>query len=103
MAISNVSALVRLDVMLDYVPVASTVTNLVDLFQKVLVLPFMDKDYVDSSHYFTHLNEKSFARCVLLLVPVIGNLMVMIYDLSTLKVRSDLKRIESLDEVSSTK
>lgn len=90
MAISNVSALVRLDVMTDYLPVASTVTNLVDLFQKVLVLPFLEKSYLDSSHYYTHLDSKSFARCVILLVPVIGNLFVLVYDLSTLKVKSQL-------------
>jgi|GEM_PF-2893599 len=64
----------------DYVPILSTVTNLIDLFQKCVVIPLMNQQSVSSSHYYTYLNQKSFLRCVLLLVPVLGNIACGIYD-----------------------
>ena len=64
----------------DYVPVVSTVSNLVDLFQKTVVLPSTPKEIIWESHYYTHLDQKSFSRCVVLLIPVIGNILVGIYD-----------------------
>ena len=83
-------SLVALDTFFDYTPVASTVTNLIDIFQKCLVVPFLEKSYVDSSRYYTHLKQKSFKRCILLLVPVIGNLTIIFSDVAAMKVKSNL-------------
>ncbi|NGY95796.1 MULTISPECIES: DUF4116 domain-containing protein [unclassified Neochlamydia] len=64
----------------DYIPIVSTVTNLVDIFQKVVVLPFKQKENISKNVYYTHLDQKSFRRCLILLVPVLGNILVGIYD-----------------------
>lgn len=82
-SISN--CLVKTDHFCDYIPFVSSITNLVDLFQKCVVLPFMDKETISSSHYYKHINEKSFARCFLLIIPVIGNVIIGIYDFSKKK------------------
>lgn len=88
--ISNTSNIfVKTDCFCDYVPFVSSITNLVDLFQKCVVLPFIecvvlpfiDNATITSNHYYKHINEKSFVRCFLLVIPVIGNLIVGIYDL----------------------
>lgn len=86
-SISN--SLVETDYFCDYIPVVSSITNLVDLFQKCVVLPFMDKEAILASHYYEHINEKSFARCFLLIIPVIGNIIIGIYDFSKKKDDGD--------------
>lgn len=92
MSVSSIaSPLVSLDTLMDYIPVVSTLTNLVDLFQKCLVVPFMHEKYIHTSHYFTHIKNKSFARCAVLLLPVVGNIVIILYDLAGLKVRNDQK------------
>ncbi len=97
MSISNIaSPLVSIDVLADYIPVVSTLTNLVVLFQKCLVVPFTDVKYVESSHYFTHLKNKSFLRCMALLVPLLGNLVIVFYDLASIKVKHDRENAEPM-------
>src|SRR5580700_9265774 len=72
--------LITTDKFSSYVPFLSTVTNLVDLFQKYVVIPQMRDEDVWNSHYFTHLDQKSFSRCVILLIPIIGNIIIGILD-----------------------
>jgi hypothetical protein len=67
--------LVNIDNIADYIPLASTVTNLVDLFQKCVLL-FVKDEAIRKSHYFSHINDKRVLRCVVLLVPVVGNIIV---------------------------
>ena len=79
--INNVNNfLVIADNTCDYVPFISTANNLIDLFLKCVVLPFLSREEIASSHYYTHLEMKSIFRCVVLLIPVIGNIIVGIYD-----------------------
>ncbi|HEY4832303.1 MAG TPA: hypothetical protein VIH61_07070 [Waddliaceae bacterium] len=92
--ISNL--LVKIDHFCDYIPLVSSVTNLVDLFQKCVVLPFMDKTTIVSNHYYKHINEKSFVRCFLLVIPVIGNIIIGICVFS--KKKHDDDTIENLKE-----
>lgn len=73
---------IKADKILDRIPVLSTIANLVDLFQKTIVIPRMDKLDIDKSEYYAYLNKKSFVRCTLLLLPVLGNIIVAIYDLA---------------------
>ncbi len=65
----------------EFIPLVSSATNLVELFLKCAVLPFMDKATIASNHYYKHIDEKSFSRCILLVIPIIGNIIVGIYDL----------------------
>lgn len=55
---------------IERVPLLNSTTNLVDLFQKCIVLPFLDKNRIASSHYYTHIDEKNFSKCFLLSLPV---------------------------------
>ena len=65
-----------------YVPFVSTGINLFNLFQK-LVLSGIREEGVLDNHYFFYLKDKSFFRCILLCIPVLGNIVVAIYDLLT--------------------
>ena len=77
--------LVQADKVCDYIPVVSTISNLTVLFQKTIILPFSDRQTVINSRYYTHLEQKSALRCVMLLIPVIGNIVVGIYDFANRK------------------
>ncbi|MBS4168596.1 HEAT repeat domain-containing protein [Parachlamydia sp. AcF125] len=76
----NVSFLLKTNRVSDYIPGISTITNLIDLFQKCMVLSGKQKANISKNHYYTHLQQKSFSRCIVLLIPVIGNILVAIYD-----------------------
>ncbi len=50
-------------------------------FKKAVIIPFLSDAAILKSHYYTHLNQKSFIRCVvLILVPVIGNIIIALFD-----------------------
>ena len=84
--VSNISNFfMKTDNVCDYIPAVSTLSNLVDLFQKCVVLPRMSKQSIVNSHYYTHLKNKSILRCIILLIPVIGNVIVGIYDFANRK------------------
>lgn len=76
----NSDLLIKIDVYSDYVPCASTLTNLVDLFQKCVVLPLMSKETIKKSHYFSHLQDKCFFRSIILIIPILGNLFIHFTD-----------------------
>jgi len=85
------NSFVKVDAVCDYIPGISTLTNLMDLFQKcALSLPFA-KEITGDSHYYKHLEEKSFLRCLVLLIPVIGNIFVIADDIKAqyIKKQSD--------------
>jgi len=77
MNISNV--LIQVDNVCDYIPVVSSVTNLVVIFQKYVVMPNLKESNIVNNHYFIHLQNKNTVRCVVLLLPVLGNIFVAIY------------------------
>src|SRR4051812_42583375 len=79
------NSLVKIDNICDYIPVASTVNNLINLFQKCVVLPLTERASIANSHYYTHLQQKSFLRCIFLLIPVLGNIIIGIYDFANMK------------------
>lgn len=75
----NVSKiLIRLDQLFDYIPVASSITNLVDLLAKGILTAFVSKETISKNRYFTHLDQKNAGRCAVLLFPGIGNVPVWI-------------------------
>ncbi|MBS4168302.1 HEAT repeat domain-containing protein [Parachlamydia sp. AcF125] len=83
----NASFLVKADQVSDYIPGLSTIANLIDLFHKCAVLPAKQKANISNSHYYTYLQQKGFSRCVVLLIPVIGNVSVAIYDFAKSKYK----------------
>ncbi len=64
----------------DYVPVVSTVVNLYDLFTKYTMISERDAE-ASMDPYTVYIQRKSFFRCITLLIPVIGNLSIAVYDL----------------------
>lgn len=69
---------VQFDQIADYVPGLSTLTNITNLFLKCIFY-FCPKS-LETNHYFAHLETKSTDRCLVLLLPVIGNIILGIYD-----------------------
>jgi hypothetical protein len=72
--------LISADRFCDKIPVISSINNLVDLAQKALRLSFKTRNSVEPSHYFFYLAQKSAARCIILLIPFIGNIAVAMFD-----------------------
>jgi ankyrin repeat protein len=82
-----ISNRVNIDKVMDYIPVVSSVTNLVDIIQKrALAMPEKNdnttspEDYENKLRYYEHIQNKKTIRCVALMIPVLGNLVVGIYD-----------------------
>lgn len=61
--------LVKADDFSDYIPVLSTATNLVNIFQKCVILPCMTQRFITTSPYYHHLNQKSVIECALSAIP----------------------------------
>lgn len=65
----------------DYIPIASTVTNLTGMFVKCVTnLNYIKINYpsIKQNHYISHLKNKSYLQCALLLIPGI-NILVAVY------------------------
>lgn len=77
---NSLKTLVLADKVMDYVPILSTGTNLINLFQKIVMIPRVNAETVSSNDYYRYLKEKSIERCILLLIPGIGNLLVIASD-----------------------
>ena len=86
------------DSICDYIPLVSTVSNLIDLFQKNVILSFIDKGTINDSHYFTHLKGKLDLRCVVLLIPLIGNIVIGIYDFANRKYNDKNQMLAAVQE-----
>lgn len=65
-------ALIRFDRFCEVVPFASTVLSLINLFQKC-VLSCLGSS-APKNRYWTHISDKSIFRCLILLIPMIGNI-----------------------------
>ncbi len=72
-SISNL--LIISDTYLDYIPIVSTVTNLINIIQKCIVLPIL-APAIRKNRYYKHIDTKKFAHCLFLLIPVIGNIAI---------------------------
>lgn len=60
----------------DYVPFVSTVTGLAGVYQKYMLLPSMSQKQIKESVYYSYLDKKSFRRCLIVSIPILGNLIV---------------------------
>ena len=89
-------SLVKLDCICDYLPVFSTVTNLVDIFIKYVVLKDKSEPEILSDHYYTHIRDKNAYRYITLL-PLIGNVVIIIMDVTKFVLeRHRAKLLESV-------
>ena len=70
---------VKTDRICDYIPLVSTATNLVNLFQRTITLLRSQNKSDVKNNYYEHLQKKSFARCCVLLIPVLGNVIIGLY------------------------
>lgn len=75
------TACVNFDYYADYIPIISSVTNLVDLFLKYVVSPRLSEANLKQNHYLAYLDTKKPMRCIYLLIPIIGNIFVAILDI----------------------
>lgn len=66
--------LVKASELCDCVPLVSTVSNIFHLFQKAFILPLLQQSTISNSPYYTYLDRKSFSRCALQAIPLIGNI-----------------------------
>lgn len=76
----STSFLINNDHILDYIPFVSTLSNIAAIFFKFTVLSKMEKPAKAYKPKYKPLDKKSYARCFLLLLPVIGNLIIGISD-----------------------
>jgi len=67
--------LIKTSVTCDYIPVVSTVTNLVELFLK-LVFIVTPNSVKNSNNYFRYISKKSALTCIFLTIPLLSNLFV---------------------------
>ena len=81
MSTECLNKLVIADRVCDYIPVVSSLTNLIDIFQKCVILSFKNQITIENNHYYEHLKNKSYIRCIILLIPILGNIIVFILDL----------------------
>jgi len=75
-----IEKLPQIDAVLDYIPGLSTVTSLVNIFQKYVIYPYLSQAEIAINPYFRHIASKDLFRSILLLVPGIGNIIVAIID-----------------------
>lgn len=72
--------LIKIDQYSDYVPVWSTVTNLIAIFEKYVGNWICCQTSSEDHEYCKYIQDKSYRRCALLLLPIIGNVVIAIYD-----------------------
>lgn len=81
---------VKADNILDYVPIISTVTNCTEILAKYFFPHYLAEKAHHKIHIAVHINNKSYPRCFIGMVPVLGNLLIFIY---SLKQKSPLEKL----------
>lgn len=83
----NVS-FIKFDKAASYVPGLSTLINIPEIAYKSFIINKLDSKSLESNSISAYLAEKSLMRCILLLIPVLGNLAVLASDLIDFSKRS---------------
>lgn len=76
---SRLTSLTQVDHIIEYIPLVSTAYSLVNLFLKYIWIPLMSLER-KCQPYFWHITHKSLARMITALVPVLGNIAILIFD-----------------------
>ncbi len=72
---------------LDYLPIAASITNFHNIIQKNYA---STEKLKSKSHYYTHLRAKSTFRCAVLMIPGLGQIFILIYDISKYRAKAAL-------------
>jgi hypothetical protein len=75
-----ISSYARFDRASKWIPVLSTITSLWDIACKLYMACWRNPINPDN-HYWSYIHDKSYLRCIVLLLPFIGNIAIVIYDL----------------------
>ncbi len=77
------------DQSMDLLPIISITNNIVDLFLKVIIIPFKSPETILHNHYWKHINDKSTLRCIALIIfPILGNIVFAIYDFREARLKN---------------
>ena len=72
---------IKFDKVASYVPGLSTVVNIPEIIYKLFITNNLDKKSFESDSINAYIADKSLIRCIVLLIPVLGNLAVLASDL----------------------
>lgn len=72
-------AFIEFDKFCDYIPFISILSNSVDIIAKSILMTFSSTS-TSTNHHFKYLREKNFYRCIILLIPIFGNIYIALYD-----------------------
>ncbi|MBA3238041.1 MAG: ankyrin repeat domain-containing protein [Parachlamydiaceae bacterium] len=72
-SISQSEFLINVDKICDYLPFVSTITNLAVILKKI-EMDCSGTPLTEDQHYYLHIQKKDYVDCVVLLIPVIGNI-----------------------------
>lgn len=87
--------LANLDHYADYIPVLSTVTNIVAIFLRCLGPKAFSKDTIQYSPFLAQVMKKEYSRSIPLLIPIIGQIYVFLMPTATKKIKADIEKNES--------
>ncbi|MBA3237778.1 MAG: hypothetical protein H0T62_05425 [Parachlamydiaceae bacterium] len=88
---------VKADKALNSCPFLSTLSSLVHLAEKCLVIPMLEAynpDIIKNSPYLSHIDNKKISKIILLLIPGIGN--IIFYGMKCTKVQNTIKWFNAL-------
>ena len=67
---------------IEYIPFMSTIHAIKALFDKATHLPSMSPQSIAKSRYYSHVSSTSYTRQLTLMIPILGNLIIYLYDKS---------------------
>lgn len=75
------TSFIQFDKAASYIPGVSTVVNLPEIIYKSFIINGLDQESFKSDPVDAYLSQKSLLRCIVLLIPVLGNLAILASDL----------------------
>lgn len=74
-------SLIVIDQLCDYIPFVSIISNSIDLLARNIILNKMSQATISAYPYFKHIQDKSSYRCITSMIPVIGNICLIFFDI----------------------
>lgn len=75
------TSFIQFDRAASYIPGVSTIVNLPEIMYKLFIMNELDEKTLQSDSVKSYLSEKSLIRCLVLLIPILGNLAILASDL----------------------
>lgn len=75
------TSFIQFDKTASYIPGVSTIVNLPEIIYKLFTMNQLDEKSLQSDSVKSYLSEKSLIRCIILLIPILGNLAILASDL----------------------